>query len=277
MKVQKLSKYIVIILILLVLDCALSGYIGFWRNWYWDSIEHKLFFKWMFYLLQFTSIALISCWVTGYSQYISNMATLLWRTRLTKTSLKKATYTAIEGGPQRVQEDCNKYPALLISLLTNGLKAVLMVVVYAYIIVSSLPLYYLFIPVGYSILGTILAGKIGYPLINLNYINQVFEARFRQLLTKINYSKVHRNNYNLYKRTKYLAYFQSFYSQISIIIPHVVLSFVYFSGKITFGIFMQIASSMAAITDSLSIIISSLNDINNFLSCRRRLKEIEVI
>jgi ABC-type uncharacterized transport system fused permease/ATPase subunit len=88
---------------------------------------------------------------------------------------------------------------------------------------------------------------------------------------------VHSNNYKLFVKTKYLQYFQSFYNQITVIIPHLILIGLYFTGRITFGIFMQVASSMAEIINNLSFILNSFSEINRFLSCRRRLKELQII
>jgi ABC-type uncharacterized transport system fused permease/ATPase subunit len=40
---------------------------------------------------------------------------------------------------------------------------------------------------------------------------------------------------------------------------------------------MQVASSMAEIINNLSFILNSFSEINRFLSCRRRLKELQII
>lgn len=277
MKVFNLNKYFAILTLLLLIDCALGGFIGVWRDWYWTSLQKMEFSKWVLYVSEFSIVALISCGVSGYSQYLCNILSLKMRTNLTRKAIKSTSYQAIEGGAQRVQEDCWNYPQLLISLIGSGLRSCIMIVVFSTIILFSLPWYYLLLPLAYSIWGTIFAAKIAKPLIYLNYLNQVVEAAFRQTLSKLKYKQVHANNHKLFIKTKYLQYFQSFYSQITIIIPHLVLSFLYFSGKITFGIFMQIAASMTEIINSLSIIILSLNDINKFLSCRKRLKEIGVL
>ncbi len=277
MRIISINKYLVILGLLLILDCSLGGFIGVWRDWYWSSISNKDLNKWLLYLSEFAGVALLSCWVSGYSQYLGNIVSLSMRTNLTRRALRLNNHSEIEGGTQRVQEDCKNYPLLLIGLLTTFLRSIIMIVVFAVIILVHLPWYYLLIPLIYSAIGTLLAGKIAFPLVYLNYINQVVEAKFRQVISKLNYAKAHRQNFLLFKRTKYLAYFQSFYNQITVIIPHIILAVLYFTGRLTFGVFMQMASSMAEITNSLSIVIYSLNDINNLLSCRRRLKELTII
>jgi putative ATP-binding cassette transporter len=277
MKIFNEKKFIAVLIILLLIDCAMGGYIAIWREGYWSSLEHKQFLKWGWYIAQFIGLALASCAVSGYSQYITNIVSLNIRTRLTRKALKLDNYGAIEGGGQRIQEDCMSYPSLLINLSLGLVRAFIMIGIYCFIIIKGIGLVWLLLPVGYALVGTLLAGKIAFPLIKLNYLNQVVEAKFRQILTKLNYVAVHKNNYNMFIRSKYLQYFQSFYNQITVIVPHLLLATLYFTGKITFGIFMQVASSIAELINSLSYLLNSFGDINRFLSCRKRLKELKII
>jgi len=277
MKKFKLKYYLILLILFSLCDCGIGGFIGFWREWYWQALSNKQFYSWLLYLGEFSIAALLSCLLSGYGNYIGNILGLYYRTKLTKIALTLNNHPEIEGGSQRVQEDCNVYPQLLIQLSTGLFKSVLMIGIFILIIFIQLPWYYVLISLSYALLGTFLASKIASPLIKLNYLNQVVEAKFRQILTKINYKKVHNNNRILYKNLKYLQYFQSFYNQITIIIPHILLLFVYFSGKISFGVFMQVASSIAELINNLSFFINSFDQINKLLSCRKRLKELEII
>lgn len=276
MKVFNLNKYVFLLVFLVLLDCGIGTYLGFWRENYWNSVSNHQFSLWIRYIAEFIVAALLSCGVTGYSQYLISIVSLYWRTKLTKKALK-LDYSSIEGHQQRIQEDCGRYPSLLLNLVVALIRSVIMIVAFSYIILQHLAWYYLLIPFGYAFIGTLVAGKIAFPLINLNYMNQVVEARFRQSLSRLNYLLAHNNNHKLFIKTKHLNYFQSFFSQITVIFPHLVLSFSYFSGKIVFGVFMQVAAAMSEITSSLSIIILSLSDINNLISCHRRLRELKII
>ncbi len=277
MKILRPYKLFITLTLLILIDCALGGYIAVWRESYWQSLVDKKFYLWLWYIGQFSIIALLSCFVAGFSGYITNIIGLYYRTKFTQVALLSKTHSIIEGGSQRVQEDCMNYPALMIQIITGLFRSTIMIVVFSTIILHQLPTQYFIIPIIYTLIGTYLASKIAKPLINLNYLNQVVEAKFRQLLTFTDYIKVHKNNRRLFKRTKYLQYFQSFYNQITVIIPHLMLLFVYFSGKITFGVFMQVASSMNELISNMSYFINSFDVINRFLSCRKRLKEIGVI
>ena len=276
MKIFNLNKYIFILVFLVLLDCGIGTYIAWWREGYWSSLSNKEFYLWGKYILEFIAAALLSCGVSGYSQYLISVISLYWRTKLTQKALK-LDYSRVEGHQQRIQEDCGRYPSILLSLIVALIRSVIMIVAFSYIILQHLSWYYLLIPLGYALIGTLLAGKIAFPLINLNYLNQVVEARFRQSLSHLNYLLAHRNNHQLFKKTKHLQYFQSFFNQITVIFPHLCLASLYFSGKIVFGVFMQVAAAMAEITNSLSVILLSFSDINNLISCHRRLRELRSI
>lgn len=277
MKLFNPVLYISFLVILVLVDCGLGAFIGVWREGYWGALEAKQFNLWLWYISQFSVVALISCLISGWSSYIGNIIGLHYRTKLTRKALKIHHNIEIEGKQQRIQEDCMNYPQLLIFLITGLFKSLVMICVFMTIIFIQLPYWYVIIAFLYAVLGTYLASKIAKPLINLNYLNQAVEAKFRQFLTKINYKSAHRNNIEIFKRLKFLNYFQSFYSQITVIIPHVLLLFVYFSGKITFGIFMQVAASIAELINNLSYFVNSFDDINRWLSCRKRLKEMQVL
>lgn len=276
MKIPNLKLNIISILLLLLLDCSLVGFIAFWREGFWTAVEQRHLIQFGWYLGSFSIVALLSCFVGGYQQYLINYATLVWRSKLTRKAFKLKDKT-VEGHEQRVQQDCLDYPSLIFNLSIGLLRNIINGCVFVYILITRLGFIYLILPIVYVIIGTLLASFIAKPLVSLNYINQVAEAKFRRLLTKMNYSAAYKNNINLAKRTKYLSYFQSFYNQITVIVPYIILYPVYFSSKIVFGTFMQCASAMNSVIDGLSFIINSFDSINKMRSCHRRLKEIKIL
>ncbi len=278
MKIPSLNKGITLIVFLTIAECALVGYIGIWREGFWTSVQTKNLHLFFLYISYFSVAALGACFVSGYSNYIQSYTALIGRYKLSRIAFKMNLHNStLEGYRQRIQEDCNTYPLLLITLSTGLFKSICLLVVYISILVYQLSFLYLIIPAIYAGIGTFCAAYLARPLVTLNYINQVFEARFRQALSKLNYSKAHRNNSNLFKATKKLAYFQYFYNQTTVIVPYLILFPIYFTSVISFGIFMQCASSTAQVIECMSYIVNSFNDINKWLSCRRRLKELKVI
>lgn len=279
--------YIGIIILLVLAECGLVGFIGVWREWYWQAIVQKDITHFFKLVGEFAAAALGACFINGRTSYVINYFSLQIRTNLTKNALETNERFKVEGFEQRIQDDCFRYPLLGITLLSNILKNIFVLVTFAIIIIMQVGVWYLLLPLGYVILGTLIAYLLAHPLIRLNYLNQVLEARFRMVLRTFKdsefnampstYVQVFANNHSLFKTTKKLNYFQSFYNQITVIVPHLLLFSVYFTGKITFGVFMQIAASMAHIIDAMSYLINAFTDINNFLACRKRLRELKVI
>lgn len=279
--------YIAAITLLVLAECGLVGFIGVWREWYWAAIAARDFAPFFQLVIQFTIAALGACFVSGMTAYVINYFALQIRTSLTSKALEIEGRFQTEGFEQRIQEDCFKYPLLGITLLSNILKNIIMLGTFAVIIVMQVGVWYLLLPAGYVIIGTFIAYYLAHPLIRLNYLNQVLEAKFRMVLRTFDdkflralpgtYVTLFANNHHIFKTTKKLNYFQSFYNQITVIVPHLLLCGIYFSGKITFGVFMQIAASMAHIIDAMSYLINAFTDINNFLACKKRLRELGVI
>lgn len=276
MKFTSIKKCLIAIAILLLVDISITGYISLWREWYWAAVSEHDLPKFIIYMIYFAIAALFSCFISGYSSYLISYTALCIRRKLTQKAFK-LDYTKVIAGEQRVQEDCLLYPQLMIQLITGIIRNTLTGIIFASIIWYQMGWWFLLFPFAYALIGTYIAHIIAKPLIHLNYINQNYEARFRQILTKLNYAVVHRNNYNLFTTTKRLSYFQNFYNQITVIIPYVVLAGSYFSLQITFGILMQVAASIAEVINSLSFFLNAFNDINKLISCRKRLQEIEVI
>lgn len=274
MKTFKLNKLCVLLVLLVIVELCLTMYLASWRSTFWDAVEHHNYSVFVHYLIYFIIVALALCFVGSYEGYLITLVSLAMRTQLTK----KALLTTIkhEALSQIQQEDCLKYPQLLIGLIVNGLRNLCLLFIYGYFVVKVNPLYLLY-PVIYAIISSGIGYKLAYPLISLNYLNQNMEAKFRQHLTKINYGKAFVNNFHLAKATKILGYWQIGVAQISVVLPYICLASLYFSYKITFGTLMQVSSALNAMTDSLSFWLNSFNDINRLLSCRKRLQEIQVL
>jgi putative ATP-binding cassette transporter len=274
-----IKKYIILIIFLSILEASLIGYIGWWRAPFWGFVQSKNLYMFYWYLIYFGIAALAACGISAMNIWYQNKATLAYRDKLTEKALNinLDRPNSVEGQAQRIQEDPNSYPAFIFTFCAQMFRNVLVLGVYGTILVYQLSFINLLYPFLYTILGTGLAAYIAKPLFSLNYLNQVVEAKFRQELTKENYKTVHDNNLKVYKATKKLNYFQYFFSQISVIFPYLVIAPLYFTSNIIFGVYMQCASAMANMVECLSLLINNYGEFNKWLSCRRRLKELEII
>lgn len=274
MKLLNKTKLGVLLLLLILIELGLTLYLAMWRETFWSAVENKDYNTFIWYLGYFAGVALTLCFVVSYQQYITTILGLYFRTKLTKIALKSTI--SHDTMRQIKQEDCLAYPQLLLNLSVGLFRNVCLVGIYGYIILK-VGILYIILPTGYAVLSTLICYKLAYPLINLNYLNQSTEAKFRELLSKISYAKAFRNNFELAKATKKLGYFQVGFGQTGVVLPYIFLSGLYFSTQITFGALMQCASAMNSLIDSMSFFTTSFNDINKLLSCKKRLKLIEVI
>lgn len=277
MKLFNYKIQIVALVGLCILDMSGVAYLVQWRESFWSAVSGQDYHSFLILIGIFSAVALTLCLISGLETYVQNKLALNWRRVLTRKALRLERLTEHEGHGQRVQEDCRDYPLLIIDLLRFfGMQGVMMVY-YLVVIISHVGLLYAAIPLVYSALSTGISYYVAFPLIQLNYINQVLEAAFRQSLKRIDYAKVHRNNHKMFRKSKHLQYFQYFYNQILVIFPYLILAPLYFSGKLVFGSFMQVASTISHLTEALGSIVGNFDRINKFISCRRRLKEMHVL
>jgi putative ATP-binding cassette transporter len=277
-----IRKYIIYIIILTCIEASLVGYIGWWRSPFWTMVQNHDLHNFLWYILYFTIAALAACFVSATNIWYQSLSGQLIRGQLTSKAIDIHTLdnNQVEGQSQRIQEDCNSYPTFVFSFGAQIFRNLLVLLVYSVLLIVQLKTFgywYLLLPFAYAIIGTSIAHFIGKPLVHLNYINQMYEAKFRQALTELNYQTVRQNNYNVFCATKKLNYFQYFFGQVSVIFPHLVLAPLYFGLTITFGVFMQCASAMASMVECLSVLINNYAEFNRWLSCRKRLKELKII
>lgn len=274
MKTFNRRKLYCLLVLLVIVELGMTMYLASWRSTFWTAVESHNYNIFILYLGYFSIVALGLCFVGSYQQYIITLIGLSIRTTLTRRALASKVEHVAKA--QIIQEDCLKYPQLYLTLIIGGLRNFCLLIVYGYFVCLVSPLYLTY-PIVYAIISTIVGYKLALPLVNLNYVNQNFEARFRQMLTKRDYAKAFVNNYELASKTKLLGYWQIGVSQLGVVLPYLCLAPLYFSFKILFGVLMQVASAMNSMTDCLSFLLISFNDLNKFLSCKKRLQEIEVL
>ena len=138
---------------------------------------------------------------------------------------------------------------------------------------------------------------IGWPLVELNFQQQRFEADFRFNLVRARENAeqiallrgepaertrlsdasafVVQNWLAIMQRTKKLTAFTASYSQAAVIFPYVLIAPAYFADKIQLGGMMQTASAFSSVQDSLSFFISSYRTLAEWQSVVARLDGFE--
>ena len=190
---------------------------------------------------------------------------------------------------QRIAEDLKLFVDLTLSLFVGFLSAAATLVVFAIVLWSlsrevqipgiAIPGALLWVAVVYAVAGTLVTHLIGKPLIRLDFNQQRFEADFRFSLMRLRentegvalyrgeaaeerglrgrFVPVIQNWWALMYKQKQLTWFTSFYAQLAIIFPFVVVSPRFFAGAITLGVIFQTASAFGQVQSSLSWFINA--------------------
>ncbi|MGH8739478.1 MAG: ABC transporter ATP-binding protein/permease, partial [Burkholderiales bacterium] len=190
---------------------------------------------------------------------------------------------------QRIAEDLRLFVDLTLSLFVGFLSAVATLIVFAIVLWSLsgaleiagivIPGYLLWVALVYAVIGTVLTHLIGRPLIKLDFNQQRFEADFRFSLVRLRensegvalyrgeaeeeqslrrrFLPVISNWWALMYKQKQLTWFTSFYAQLAIIFPYIVVSPRFFAGAITLGVIFQTASAFMQVQGALSWFINA--------------------
>jgi putative ATP-binding cassette transporter len=190
---------------------------------------------------------------------------------------------------QRIAEDLKLFVDYTLSLGVGFLSAVATLVVFVGILWTlsgALELlgvtvhgYLVWIGLLYAIVGTWMAHRVGKPLVDLNFNQQRFEADFRFALVRFRensegialyrgetaelknfaerFAAVIDNWWSLMVKQKQLGWFTSFYGQLAIIFPYVVVAPRFFSGAMQLGGIFQTASAFGQVQGALSWFINA--------------------
>jgi len=190
---------------------------------------------------------------------------------------------------QRIAEDLRLFVQLTLSLSLGLLSAVVTLVTFITILWTlsgalevfgfTVHGYMVWVAVVYAAVGTWLTHVIGRPLIGLDFNQQRFEADFRFSLVRLRensegvalyrgereelasfherFHNVINNWWALMRKQKQLGWYTSFYDQLAIIFPYLVVSPRYFSGAIQLGGIFQTASAFNQVQGSLSWFIGA--------------------
>jgi putative ATP-binding cassette transporter len=210
---------------------------------------------------------------------------------------------AVDNPDQRIADDLRLFVDLTLSLSLGLLSAVVTLVTFVTILWGlsgalqvwgvSIPGYMVWAALLYATVGSVLTHVIGRPLIALDFNQQRFEADFRYSLVRLRensegvalyrgegeelegfrrrFQAVIANWWKLMLKQKQLTWFTSFYGQLAIIFPLVVVSPRFFAGQIQLGAIFQTASAFGQVQSALSWFISSYTQFASWRATVNRL------
>jgi putative ATP-binding cassette transporter len=204
---------------------------------------------------------------------------------------------------QRISEDLNIFVDYTSSLALGLLSSVVTLISFVIILWGlsgslelwgfNIPGYLVWCALGYAIVGTVLTHVIGRKLIGLGFNKQRVEADFRFSLVRLRensegvalyrgeqeelgglrqrFAAVIANWWQLMRKRKQLNWFTSFYAQLAIIFPYIVVSPRFFSGAIPLGAIFQTASAFGQVQGALSWFINVYVDFSTWKATVDRL------
>jgi vitamin B12/bleomycin/antimicrobial peptide transport system ATP-binding/permease protein len=219
---------------------------------------------------------------------------------------------------QRIAEDLRLFVDSTLSLSLGFLSAVVTLVTFITLLWNLsgplevggfvIPGYMVWVALIYAVVGTWLAHLIGRPLIALDFNQQRYEADFRFSLVRLRengegialyggereerdslrqrFAAVIANWWALMRKQKQLWWFQSFYGQVAIIFPYLVVAPRYFSGSMPMGFIFQTVAAFAQVRIALSWFINAyaelaswratVNRLTGFVDSLERIKELKL-
>jgi putative ATP-binding cassette transporter len=204
---------------------------------------------------------------------------------------------------QRISEDLNIFVDYTSSLALGLLSSVVTLISFVIILWGlsgslelwgfNIPGYLVWCALAYAIVGTVLTHVIGRKLIGLGFNKQRVEADFRFSLVRLRensegvalyrgeqeelgglrqrFAAVIANWWQLMRKRKQLNWFTSFYAQLAIIFPYIVVSPRFFSGAIPLGAIFQTASAFGQVQGALSWFINVYVDFSTWKATVDRL------
>ncbi len=236
--------------------------------------------------------------ITALYYYIRDMFSNQWRRWLTRRFLdgyladrryyELSTNGEVDNPDQRISEDINNFTGRSINFLLIFLGSFMQLVAFSAVLWSISHLLVGFLAV-YSLLGSVVALWVfGQPLIKLNFWQIRREADFRFGLMRLRenaesiafyrgeaqereqidrqFEAVYDNYDALIKKQRSLNLFQGAFSQMTVVIPGVILAQGVLSGALDVGKVVQAAGAFGAVLSAVSVIVDNFEGLSRFVA-----------
>jgi vitamin B12/bleomycin/antimicrobial peptide transport system ATP-binding/permease protein len=211
--------------------------------------------------------------------------------------------TPIDNPDQRIQQDITSYTSDSQSLALGAVSSVVALVSFTIILWQlsgpltvlgiQIPRAMVFLAYVYVIIATVLAVRIGRPLIRLNFLNELLTASYRYALVRIRdnseniafyrgeqvesaglmarFAAVIANTWAIVYRSLKFQGFNLVISQIAVIFPVIIQAPRYFSQQITLGDVTQTATAFSQVEGALSFFRLAYDDFASYRASLNRL------
>lgn len=285
--------------------------INAWRGPFFDMIQAAMaktrpvsIEEFYIGIYQFMSIALVAVVVYVLTRFFVSHYIFRWRTAMNDFYISywpKAR--TVEGASQRVQEDTMRFSTQMETLGVSLIDAVMTLIAFLPVlaalsshvsempIVGALPYPLVILAIAWAAFGTGLLALVGIKLPGLEFRNQRVEAAYRKELVygedhadraqpptvRELFSNVRVNYFRLYFHYMYFNVARMVYLQTDNILIYAALAPTIVAGKISFGIFQQIAGAFNQVSNSFQYLVNSWTTIVELMSVYKRLRGFEAM
>ncbi|MDY0744375.1 ABC transporter ATP-binding protein/permease [Paucibacter sp. R3-3] len=194
----------------------------------------------------------------------------------------------LDNPDQRISEDINNFTGRSINFLLIFLGSAMQLVAFSAVLWSISRTLVAFLAV-YSVVGTVVALWVfGQPLIKLNFWQIRREADFRFGLMRLRenaeaiafyrgeaqeraqldrqFQSVYANYGTLIKKQRSLNLFQTAFSQLTLVVPSIILADGVLSGALEVGRAVQAAGAFAAVLSAVAVIVDNFESLSRFVA-----------
>jgi len=317
----KALSILTLILLLTLAYIGLSVKLAYWTQAFYTALEKRDYPEFIKQIKVFFLLIVIFIPISTSNTLLTNFLKFSWRKWVTDRFLYNWTnnntyYHAmlhkerVDNPDQRISQDLDILSSLSLDLFLTFFKEIITLFSFSFIlwtVSSDIPLkifghtfkiqgYLLWIAFFYSMLGTAVIMKVGQPLINLNFMQQHYEANFRYSLIRLQekreeiavfggikpeiknlkdaFEYIKDNYYEIIRRNFYIGLCYSSFINVSQIIPIVAAAPMYFAGIVTLGVVMQVLRAFEEVRDSFSIIANNFTTIAYWRASTKRLLQL---
>jgi vitamin B12/bleomycin/antimicrobial peptide transport system ATP-binding/permease protein len=293
-----------------------------WRNRFYNALQEKDWDGFVREMMIFCGLAAIAVLLSIYQLYLNQWLQIRWRTWMTRKYLDGWLHDAnhyrmqlqgddADNPDQRLAEDVKLFVAQTLGVGVGLLSSIVSLASFVVILWGlseatpllvfgadhQIPGYLVWGALVYAIFGTALTQWIGSPLVQLNFLQQHYEADYRFDLVRVRenteqiallkgepaererllgrFGFIADNWYAIMRRTKLLTAFTASYAQAAVVFPFILAAPAYFANKILLGALLQTAEAFGKVQDALSFFVSAYRSLAEWRAVIDRLDGFE--
>lgn len=306
--------YFVIIVFFNLLSVRLDILFSQWYKAMYDALQNMNAEIFWVQMAVFSVLAAVHIGNILLTYYLTQRFTIQWRTwlndNMVENWLNNQAYYKVQylseqpdNPDQRIQQDVQSYVSTSLSFATGVISSVVSIVAFTQILWNlagpmtisgvTIPHAMVFLVFIYVLFTSVIAFRIGRPLIQLNFANERLNANYRYSLIRVKeyaesiaffrgekmeknvlfgqFSQVIGNVWKMVYMTLKLSGFNVLVTQVSVIFPFIIQANRYFSKQIQLGDLIQTAQAFGRVQAALSYFRNAYDDFAGYRAVLDRL------